>query len=65
MSKKVIKPEWSTTVDPSEYDIDSQVKQAVKMANSKRATYIEFDVGKLWGLYQAWKCLSAGSKKDD
>ena len=56
--RKEIRPIFSTTVDPSEYDIDSQMESMVKLANRDAAFFVEMDVGKVWGLYQAWKRLA-------
>ena len=60
--KKEIRPIYSTVVDPSEYNIDSQMRNMVKMANINRECWCDMDVGKVWGLYLAWKELS--SKKE-
>ena len=53
--KNVIRPLFSTTVDPSEYDIDADMERMVILANKNRECYSHMDVGKIWGLYQAWK----------
>ena len=50
-----IRPMWSTTVHPSEYDIDEQMTEFVKAANKAKEHYYGIDVGKLWGLYTAYK----------
>ena len=55
--EREVRPIFSTTVDPSEYDIDAQMKRMVKLANENRESFTEMDVGKMWGLYQAWKRL--------
>ena len=52
---KDIRPMWSTTVDPSEYDIDGQMEDFVKAANKAKECYYGIDVGKLWGLYKSFK----------
>lgn len=52
---KVIRPEWCTVVDPSEYDIEKQFEQAVEDANEEQAQYYMMDIGKVWGLYLSWK----------
>ena len=60
---KEIRPIFSTTVDPSEYDIDAQMERMVKLANKDAACFVDMDVGKVWGLYQAWKRLvNAGNQ---
>ena len=56
--RKEIRPIFSTTVDPSEYDIDAQMERMVKLANRDAACFVEMDVGKVWGLYQEWKRLA-------
>lgn len=48
---------WTTTVDPSEYNIDEQMEDMVKVANKEKTYELMIDVGKVWGLYQAWKTL--------
>lgn len=58
--RKEIRPIFSTTIDPSEYNIDAQMESMVKRANRDRACFVEMDVGKIWGLYQAWKRKEAG-----
>ena len=52
------RPMWSTTVDPSEYDVDGQMEDFVKAANKAKECYYGIDVGKLWGLYKAFKSQS-------
>lgn len=56
MNKK-LRPMWTTTVDPSEYDIEYQMKRMVRLANKNRECFTPMDVGKVWGLYLAWKEL--------
>ena len=48
---------WTTTVDPSEYDIDADMKRMVKLSNKLKEVYTSMDIGKIWGLYEAWKIL--------
>lgn len=52
-----IKPLFCTTLDPSEYNINKQMEDMVKLANKYKKAYVEMDVGKVWGLYLAWKQL--------
>lgn len=52
---KQIRPEFSTVIDPSEYDFDKQMIEWVKLANKKQVAFLDIDVGKLWGLYLAYK----------
>lgn len=54
-SNNLIRPMFSTTVDPSEYDIDADMERMVNLANKNRECYSPMDVGKVWGLYLAWK----------
>lgn len=56
--RKEIRPMWTTVVDPSEYDIDEQIEDMVKVANKSKECYTCMDVGKVFGLYQAWKRLA-------
>jgi len=56
MSKE-IRPMWTTTVDPSEYDIDADMERMVNLSNELKEVYTPMDVGKIWGLYKAWKKL--------
>ena len=58
--KEELRPMWTTTVDPSEYDIDEQMRRMVKLSNRNEAFFLEMDVGQVWGLYQAWKRLRDG-----
>lgn len=55
--KKEINPLYTTVVDPSEYDIEGQMVRMVKLANRDREGFVDMDVGKVWGLYLAWKEL--------
>ena len=57
MSKKEIRPMWTTTVDPGEYDIDVDMERMVELSNKSKEVYTSMDIGKVWGLYQAWKTL--------
>lgn len=62
MSKDV-RPIWTTTVAPYEYDIDGQMKRMVRLANKHHETFTPMDVGKVWGLYLAWKCLAKPARE--
>lgn len=57
MSKKPIRTEWTTTVDPSEYDYVAQFTRMVKLANRHQECYAPMDVGKVWGLVQSHQRL--------
>jgi hypothetical protein len=56
-AKKPLRPIWTTTVDPSEYDYVAQFTQTVKWANKNKELYPPTDVGKVWGLVQAYQRL--------
>ena len=47
----------TTIVSPEEYDIEKQMADTVKLANKEMEAFVPVDVGKLIGLYQAWKQL--------
>ncbi len=53
--KQILRPHFSTVVDPSEYDIEYQMNFMVRMANKNKECFTEMDVGKIVGLYDAWK----------
>lgn len=55
MNEKIIRPIWITTVSPSEYAIDEQMKRMVTLANKNKQCFCDMDVGKVWGLYEEWK----------
>jgi hypothetical protein len=55
---KEIRPIFSSTVDPSEYDIKGQMERMVQLANKNHKCFCEMDVGKIWGLYLAWDRLA-------
>ena len=57
MPKDKLRPKWMTVVDPSEYDVDKDMKQMVQLHNKSMELYLPMDVGKIWGLYLAWKKL--------
>jgi len=56
-AKKPLRPIWTTTVDPSEYDYVAQFTQTVKWANKNKENHPPTDVGKVWGLVQAYQRL--------
>ncbi len=58
MKNKIIdpfKPLYVNIIKPSEYDLEKDIKRAVKLANQNKESYIMFDIGKLVGLYNAYK----------
>jgi hypothetical protein len=59
MKRDPLLPTACTVVMPQEYNIEAQMKRAVRLANLQRQAYIPFDVGKLVGLYLAYKELKA------
>jgi len=48
---------WMTVVDPSEYDIEKQMQQLVRDHNRTKEMWMPVDVGKVVGLYMAWREL--------
>ena len=55
-----LRPIWTTTVSPDEYDARAQFENAVKNANDGRSCFVEIDIGKVWGLFLAWESLAKG-----
>ncbi len=51
--KKELRPMWTTTVDPSEYDYQDQFADCVKIANREETWFLSMDIGKVWGLVQS------------
>ncbi|MFA5379865.1 MAG: hypothetical protein WC455_29165 [Dehalococcoidia bacterium] len=58
-------PRFTTTVDPSEYDVHAQAEEVVRMANREKACFLPIDVGKFYGLYLAWKRLAEEKSTED
>ena len=53
---KNLKPKWTTIVMPEEYNIEKEVQGAVKFTDdSPNGRYVNVDIGKLVGLYLAYK----------
>jgi hypothetical protein len=46
---------WTTVVDPTEYDIESDMKRMIKLSNENKECYTAMDIGKVVGLYLSWK----------
>lgn len=51
-------PRYSTVIDPSEHDIEEMMITMIKSANKNKKSYYEMDIGKIYGLYLAWKELN-------
>jgi hypothetical protein len=55
--------QYTTIVDPSEYDIEKDIEGAIDLANKGQGhpdaphLFIPFDIGKIVGLYKAYKEL--------
>lgn len=60
-AKKVKKdplwPMWSSVVSPTEYDIEVQMKGMVMRSNENKECFSTMDVGKVVGLYLAYKSM--------
>lgn len=50
--KKELRPIWTTTVQPWEYNYQAQFAEAVKISNRLKETFVSMDIGKVWGLVQ-------------
>ena len=50
-------PKWTTVVGPGEYDIEADMERLVEIHNRDRDGHVPCDVGKVIGLYRAWKAL--------
>jgi len=55
--KEPLRPLWTTTVHPDEYDYFEQFSTMVEIANENKETFCSMDVGKVWGLVLAYKEL--------
>ena len=51
--------EWSTIVPPTDYNIEADMQQAVRLANSQALLYVPMDIGKIIGLYEDWKRVNS------
>ena len=60
---KPLRPLWTTTCYPNEYDYYGQFSRMLKMANKNGEAFCEMDVGKVWGLVEAYKNLEEQFKK--
>ena len=55
---KNLQPRWTAVVPPEEYDIEKEIRQAVRLANvsdGRDSIFVIADIGKLVGLYIAYK----------
>ena len=58
MKKDPLHPEWTTVVSPDEYDIEAQMRKAVRYHNKEDHTaWVPMDIGKVIGLYLAYKSM--------
>lgn len=48
---------YATVVHPSEYDIDSDMIEAIKLSIKEQSPYILMDIGKMVGLWEDYKEL--------
>jgi hypothetical protein len=48
---------YTTIVHPSEYDIDGDMIEAIKLSIREKSSYILMDIGKMVGLWEAYKEL--------
>ena len=60
--KDPLQPMWTTIVDPSEYDIESDMRRMIKLSNKYKECYTSMDIGKIIGLYLSWKELNEKTK---
>lgn len=56
---------FTTIVDPSEYDLDSDMIEAMKLSIKEKSPYILMDIGKMVGLWQAYKDLPVHKDKHE
>lgn len=47
----------TTVVFPSEYDLDAQLRRTIKQSNITMDAFPKMDIGKIVGLYIAYKRL--------
>jgi hypothetical protein len=52
----------TTVVNPSEYDIESDMRRMIKLSNKNKECYTSMDIGKIIGLYLSWKELNEKTK---
>ena len=45
----------TTVIRPDEYDIEKEINQLIDDANKANDWIVNYDIGKLVGLYLAWK----------
>ena len=48
---------FATVVHPFEYDIDKDMIEAIKLSIKEQSPYILMDIGKMVGLWEAYKEL--------
>ena len=54
MNKQLPRLYATTIVQPSEYNLHEQMVSAIELANKDYSPFIEMDIGKVIGLYQAY-----------
>jgi len=53
--KDALRLDHGQIVSPSEYDIEGQMQEMVKLANKAPWNYVPLNLEKVVGLYLAWK----------
>ncbi len=53
----------TTIVFPNEYDLDAQIRESIKESNTALNPYMPMDIGKVVGLYIAYKKLQEASNE--
>ena len=48
---------FTTVVSPEEYDLDTDMLNAMKLSIKEKSQYILMDIGKMVGLWQAFREL--------
>lgn len=54
---------FTTIVDPSEYDLDADMIAAMKLSIKEKSPYILMDIGKMVGLWKAYRGLAVKNKE--
>jgi hypothetical protein len=57
MKKKELRLLYTTVVHPNEYDIDKDMEEVIKLSNKTKDYLLLMDVGKVIGLWKAYKEL--------
>lgn len=56
-NKKELRLLYTTVVYPDEYNIEEQMVETIKLSNEEKSCYLSMDVGKMIGLWKAYKEL--------